>query len=505
MITLRELGPDGLKALHQKQAKADGDRYSGGIDSRKANFGERLRIDAEDHRDLIAVRVRKVHQSFEIREEIVKHVGIGRNVLLRVVNAIAVAYDTPPIRELRDVPEEQKRKLLDAYRTAETDTTAPTWGRYAFLCNVVHVLPRIERDLGLQWVTVLPDAADVIWDPQGERDPSILMYACHDLGAARVAVDSERWWWLDKQWKVIADEEHGIGMRPWAEFRVAPRKPGDYWARSVGRNLVDATLDVGRIAAQMAWTRRTAGRKQVVIGEGENSPIIPGQVLGGELPAYVPHDATFDVKDTIVSPDDFLKDIAAVFEDVAESYGLPAGAIDPSQGSMSDAGNGPRIHERLVKSRLSQTKHLGLGETQLAIRTSALLTKNGRLSVTAEQARASFRLRWAPASYADTPKAQAEAAVAFMSNGLASSDSVAFHQLQNPGLTFEEALEEVLHHIETQAKINDIQASRNLPSDASKRGETLPQVQGRIGGQASAAKRSSDDEQDDEEKAEYDA
>jgi hypothetical protein len=511
MITLRDIGPDGLKALREKQAQAEAEKFAGGAVARKSGFDARLQIDAENHRAMIEARVRKVHESKEIADQISKHVGIGRNVLLRVVNAVAVAYDTPPIREVRDVPEEQKRKLLQAYREAETNSTAPNWGRYAFLCNVVHVLPRIEADRGLQWVTVLPHEADVLWDPDGERDPSILVYTCNDLGASFVAVDAERWWWLDDQGEVIDEEEHQIGMRPWAEFRVAPRKPGDYWARNVGRNLVDATLNVGRISAHMDWIRRTAARKTSAMFVGENDEIPPGQVLQGEAPVIVRGDgSSFQVYDTIVSPAEFLADIAAIFEDVAEHYGLPVTAIDPSQGSTSDAANvfgpaGPRVHERLVKLRNSQTQQLGHGETQLAIRTAALLTANGRLNVKADQARDGFRLRWAPATYADTPKAQAEAAGALMSNGLASTDPVAFHQSQNPGMTFEEAREDVLRHIEVSAEIHDIQASRNLPSDPAKLGETLPQMQGRIGGQMAAANRLPDGEHDDEEKAEYDA
>jgi hypothetical protein len=499
MITLADIGPAGLKRLLDAQWSAEGELFPGGAKARKAEFQTRLKIDTERHRQLIVGRIHRLFKSKDIATDVAEHADTRRNVLKRVVDRVATPYETPPIREIRDIPEAEQRRFLEAYRDADTDTTAATWSRYAFLCNVVHVIPRIEGDRGLQWVTVLPHEADVVFDPVGERDPSILIFGCTDHGARNVAVDSERWWWLSKDWEVIDEEEHGIGCTPWAEFRVAPRQPGDYWCRGAGHSLVDGALQVGLISAQMEWARRTHAIHLLTLAIGTNDETPPGQTQQGETAFITRGDNTrFDVHDTIVAVDEFVKHIASIVEDLAESYGLPATEIDPSSGSTSDAANvfgpaGPRNYERLAKLRTSMLTHLRRGETQAAIRASALLASTNRLTATPETVKRGFRVSWLPPTYADTPKSQVDTAVAQMALG--ATNPIAFYQSQNPGLTEMEAREQVLRNIQIRAEIHEIQASRNLPSDPAKDGETLPQKQGRIGGQTAAANRSSDDEQ----------
>jgi hypothetical protein len=502
MITLAAIEPLGLKTLLQAQWKAEAETFPGGHEARKAEFDKRLRIDAERHLPLIHTRICELYNDADTAADVCKHADTRHNSLKRIADRVATPYETPPFREIREVADDQQRAFLDAYRDANTDTIAATWSRYAFLCNVVHVLPRWEGEPGeLCWVTVLPHKADVVWDPRGERDPSILVYECSDLGAHWVAVDRERWWWLSKNWEIVCEEPHPIGLTPWAEFRVAPRQPGDYWCRGAGHALVDGTLQIGAIAAGMEWVRRTSARKLITISAGENDEKPPpGQTIGSELPFVMPAQGTLNVHDTVVTVDDFVKHIEAVDEDLAEAYGLPVSEIDASRLVQESAA--AKSFERLVKLRNSMLTHLRPAERQLAVRTGALLSASGRLSgVTTDQIKRGFRVSWPPLTFADTPKSQVETAQAEI--GLAQTNIVAAYQAKNPGLTFEEAKAEVDRNIKIRGEYNDILAARNLPGDPRRDGESLPQAQGRVGGQTAAANRSSDDEQDEE--AEYDA
>jgi hypothetical protein len=512
MITLEQLQPDGLKRLLEKQWSEEGQKFKGGAKRRKDEFDTRLCIDTEQHRHLIVSRIFRLFKSADIAAAVAEHADTRRNIAKRVIDRIATPYETPPIRELQGLPEATQLQFLDAYREAETDTTAATWSRYAALCNVVHVIPRIESDDlddgALRWVTVLPHEADVLFDPKGERDPSILVYTCHDQGARWVAVDREWWWWLSKDWQVLGREPtNSLGLTPWAEFRVAPRQPGDYWNRGAGRNLVDGSLQVGLVSAQMEWVRRTHANKMITLALGQNDETPPGQVMQGEAPVITRGDNTrFTVHDTIVSVDEFEKHIASIVADIAEAYGLPATEIDPAPASTSDAANvfgpaGPRVFERITKLRTSMLTHLRRAETRLAITTGAVLSETGRLrGATPQQIKKAFKVSWLPPTFADTPKSQIDTANAGIDIG--TTNAVAFYQQQNPGTTFAEAEAAVMRNFEIRAKLNDFQASRNLPRDPRDDAKTLAQLQGRIGGQRSAETRSSDDDQSGDE---YDA
>ena len=78
---------------------------------------------------------------------------------------------------------------------------------------------------------------------------------------------------------------------------------------------------------------------------------------------------------------------------------------------------------------------------------------------------------------------------------IGATDPVVFYQSQNPGLTFDEAAAAVQRHIEVRAQINEFQAQRNMPSDPAHDGQSLAQMQGRIGGNTAAANSSPDGEQ----------
>lgn len=490
MITLAQIGPN-LKATYEAAMRAEGEAIKGGASARKAEFVERLKIDQQKHADLIRRRIRQLYQTTEIAELICNHVDTRRNVLRRVAAALAVAYDTPPTREVAGASTEEQRGMSDAYREAHTATEAESWGRYAVICNVVHVLPRIVGNPGrLQWVTVLPHACDVLFDPNGEVDPSILIYDTNEIGARRIAVDSERWVWLDKNWNVIHHEEHGLGMTPWAEFRVAPRGIGDYWARGMGHDLVDATLEAGRIAAHMAWTRKNNSQKLLIWNkDNPDSEIPPGQ--SDATKGIVVRNVGVNVYDTEVSPESFQSELDNLLEEAAEAYGLDVGEIDPSRGAEMS----PRRFERLVKERNRQIKHLVAAETKLAVVTSKLLRRANRPAPDPDMVSTEFRVRFAPATYADHPKAQVETAQKLMEVG--ATDPYEFYQQLNPGLTYEEAREEVLQHLDARGEFNDILATRNMSSDPSTDVDSLPQAQGRIGGRMSAETRNNPAPSDD--------
>jgi hypothetical protein len=358
--------------------------------------------------------------------------------------------------------------------------------------NVVHVLPRYELD-GLTWVTVLPHAADVVWDPAGEQRPSILIYDTTSRGAARVAIDGEQWWWLSDSWELIASEPHGMGPRPWAEFRTKSPPQDDYWDRGEGQSLVDGTLELGRISAHMAWARKIHSKNAAFVVVGSTDELPPGQVLNGEDMLFARGDnIQLGTLDMILPVGDFRDEINEVIEDVSEHEGVPMSIVAMDAGSGGKYEITPAAYEALAKVRNRQIKHLEMAELRLARSASAELRRVGQPdSVSDEAIRDGFRVRYARLTYADHPSQRVATAKEQFRVG--ASDPYEFYQDENPGLTRAEAKTEVDAHVEAWAEFNDVVASRNISLSGDGGLSTLPEKQGMIGGLTRAANESPPD------------
>lgn len=490
MITLRQLGPQGLRRLLEYQRAQEDMHFEGGWSARRAGFAARMLIDHERHRHLILQRIAQVYETAEARYAIGKHVDRRRNLLKKMADRVAIAYEQPPSREVKGVAEYRQRAFLAAYKEARTSLEAVAWGRDAWIANVVHVLPRIE-DGKLQWVTIRPHAAEVIFDPAGEAKPSILLYETRSRGATMVAVDGERWWWLTEAFEVVADEEHAMGPRPWGEFRTAQPPEDDYWDRGRGQQLVDATLEIARISAHMAWARKHQSKMAAYLVVGSDDKLPPGQMLNGEDPLFVRGDSvTIGALNLIVPVKDFEDEMRLIARDAAEAVGAPYHDSDSDPGPTS-----PRDQAQLVKARNAQIKYLKLGEEQVARSAAAELTRvshPGALDpeVVAER----FRIDYAPLTFADHPLARVETAKAEGSVGWTSEFRSYAREHQ---VTLEQAREEVMAHLEQRAEFLDLVTTRNLPADGND-GATLPERQGQIGGRMSADMNPNPSDEDNE-------
>lgn len=506
MLLLSEIGPLGLRDRlrsandgHEVVGLASQVRVGANL-SRKAAFDARLRVENNEHVDILRAYVARFFSEPDIRNEVLKHVDSSRNLQRRATNAIAIAYNVPPRRTLRGVPDDQQRVFADAYRELRIDTEAETWNRLAFACSVVHVIPRLVAG-EIELMTVLPHAADVLFD-KGERKPSILAFSCESKGGVVLcAVDSERFWWLDKDFKVVADELHGMGRRPWVTWRFEDAKHADYWNVGSGQALYDATLKLARVAAHYSWVRLGNAKKMTHIHLGQNVEAPESQSLQTNAPVVTRGDgaSAINVHDTIVSPDTFLAEMREIAETALEEYGLPVTTVDFSQRSNDDAPNaygpaGVRQHDALAKVRAKQVKQFEHSEQELATRIAVLLRKLGRFNVDEKTVRSAFRVQFAPLSFADTPKAKIEAAMLQIELGQTNVYEV--YQADNPGMTEDEAREAVLHNVEVRAEHLKHLIEHNVSIDPAADGKTVAQLNGMIGGVKSGESRSQGDHSD---------
>jgi len=513
MLRLKDLGTDGLRRLLEQQQREEMEALdqsytdikpgtvgeatrNGSAMSRKNNARARMLVDAQRHRHLIEAHICRMYSTPEIRAGILAHVSVLKNLQRQVTNAIAVAYSRPPSRVFKDVDETEARKFATAYREAGTDELAEQWNRQSFFLGVVHVLPRYEQDEQgggrLTWVTVLPDCADVLFDPKGEKDPSVLVYETTGHGAVRVAVDSERWWWLNERWEVVREEEHNMNMRPWVVFRWEQPPSFDYWNRGQAQDIYEATLEMGRLLAHMRWVRKNYSKKTETLHLGQNVKAPPGQNMGAIEPIVTIGDGDheFEVHDTAVPPDAFIVEMRELTEAVLEGHGLPANVVDFNTASTQDASNAfapakLNKHEALVKVRDKSVKMYKRAELELAVRAVAVLRAHGQSQLTEQQVRESLSILFASLSFADTPVARMASAKAQQS--MMQTNPIALYQAENPGATTEEARAAVLENIRIIAELNAELVSYNMTIDADKGLMTTAQINGMIGGELSAA------------------
>jgi len=499
MFLLSQLGPEGLKAelerarreeslglesISQGQEGLASQIRHGGNYSRKAKAKAKLLVDAQQHKPLIEAHVAKNYDSPTIRNEILRHVDTGRNLQRQVTQRVAVAYSRPPSRTLKGIDPAQSAIFFQEYKKAKTDTLAEMWGRYAFFLSVVHVIPRYERGQ-LRWVTLTPDQCDVLIDhASGDSDPSILVYETQAHGACLVAVDSERWVWYSKDWKVINEETHGAGCAPWVAFRWQAPPVADYWDRGAGQDLLDATLEIGRVAAQMKWTRKNWAKKVMTLAKGTNVAMPENQNLSANQPIMGVGDGTFalEVHDTIVPVGEFLAEMTEITNSLLEAYGLYSSqetqSIEERRGVKSEA---------LIKLRNQQVKHFDESEMEMAVRAAAVLRANGIVQLTEEEIRQSFRCQFAALTDSDTPKQRVDNAMALMS--MNETNPVEFYMAENPGVTEAEALERVEENVRVRAQINGMLVAYNLSADPAEDAMTVSQLNGKAGGQASGVVR----------------
>ena len=462
---------------------------------RRADAQSRLKIDREDFRELVEARIDEVYELSAIRRKVKRFVTTAINPLQMIADRIAVAYRVPPTRSL--VGDATASDVFSRLmRETKIATRAKQWGRYAFITNVCHVIPwpvmsESGGDVSIRYVTVTADVSDVGIGSNPES-PDVIWYdipeGLPDLPQARtVFLDSDAWHYLDGHGELLRSFQHGLGIAPFSTFRVRPMPHGDYWDRHRGRRLVDATLDVGRLVAAMGYVRKDQNKKLMALFSDRLDDAVPNeQALQPEHPivaSAAPADVSFQVHDLTTSTSAFTDEINFHLEALSDSFGVPLFVLDPSAGNLAgtEMERSARAFSALSELRDQQVEMLRESEADLAYKTALIAQQFGHpLAVDPELVRETYEVRFAPLTFITHPRER----MAYYTEaiGLGLLDQAAAYQHEHPELTVEEAEARVMEHAERRARINDFQASRNMPTDPSRDGDTLAALQGAQGG-----------------------
>lgn len=481
MITVSEIG--GIEELRKLVDASD----SLSNKARKVAFARRLAVDDGEHAPLIRARIAEAYETPVAREAIGKHVSTDRNVQRQIIDAVATPYNIAAVRTLRGATPEQLASWRAIYRAAKVDAHMEAVGRYAVLCNVVHVLPRFEAE-GVRLVVVLPHCCDAVFDPRGgDEKPSVLVYESKSNGADLVAVDADAWRWIavkpGGRWVELAVEPHGLGRRPWAAFRSRASSPGKYWSEGHGQELTEGTIDIARIAAHMAWVRKIRAMRTVVMRVGSEDELPSYQSANGETPVLLRGGSAvgMEVLDPETDPTNFLADIAGKTSALTSGFGLnPSGSADHAIDAKLNV-------DALAKHRAKQIKHYTSAELELAELLAVLGEQNGLVDLRGLDVAEAFSVRFAPMVSGESLAERVATAKELQKQG--ATNPYRFYQELHPELTDDEARAEVDENVEAIAEFTNMLVTRGLAVGDGSQLETLSQQQGRLGGQLSAQTR----------------
>jgi hypothetical protein len=513
VITLAELGPEGLRRAIEEQDRQERETFFGqastdinaplpgplgfgGAVPRKQDAALRVRIDQERHRDDIIAEVWRLYSTKAGRESVGKHVDVQRNVLQRTANALSVVYEREPVRKAGS------KRMEKAWRESVIDRgkynlRAEGWARYALITNVVHVIPMIVDGV-VKYEAILPHAADVVFDA-GDSDPSILVYMSSGAGWVRVAVDNERFWYFDQSWRLVDEVVHGYRgpdgkpMQPWTEWRTGSRlDTTDYWQRGKGQQLVSATLKVGVVNAAKSAARQHGNAKQKVLSANQvMDDVAPGQVLTSEHALMLSHAAKLEAVDLIVPVEEFIRDMDEMFGEIAESFGVPVGVIDTSKASS----DGYAEFVAVAKTRQQQAKYLHWADIETSMKTAIIMRAEGHpatFSIDPARFAKTFSIKFQAHTFGERLSDRLKGYEAGMGLGL--MDQVTARMLENPDEDAATAEREVRATIKRRNEFSNLLAKHNLAGDAGQDGDNIAQLQGRLGGQAQPSDPDGDDE-----------
>ena len=460
----------------------------GGAYTRKSDAALRWRIENELHKPDIRAEVYRVYETLGGAQATAKHAKITRNVLRMVAGRLVSVYERPPTRQIVG------KKRATAWRETvlgegKFDLQAGEWARAAFIYNVIHVIPKVLGETRatkrLTYEAILPHSSDVVF-AAGERDPSILVYLSDGDGFCRVAVDNERFVYMDPDWKIVDEFRHGYllngqPMQPWTPWRVRTRLDSeDYWQRGEGRQLVEATLSVGVIAARMAYTRKNNSSKLTTLtAENLKTDVPPGQKMSPERPLMLKQ-AEFQVHNLVVEVGPFQDEIDSETEDIAEAYSVHSGVIDRSKSVDSWAD-----HTAVARVRDKMIPHVLASDIETSIKTAVILRADGHSAgavLDPVKVAKSISVKFQALSFQANPKDRWDSYTKEGSLGLA--DLVTWRMREHPEEDETTATANSWKVLKRRAEFQGFMAERNITADAGQDGENLAQRQGRVGGSA---------------------
>lgn len=463
---------------------------------RRKSAQARIDIAKNDYSPLVYDRIVDLWETKSIQDEIKKHAKMTPlNAMNNITQAVTTAYNVPPNRTLLEQPEDVNNKFSALLEEGMITIAAKQWLEMAFITNVVIVVPTIKQlPLGpkLIWDLHLPNNTEIIPQLNDPTQPAIMGTMYGDLVCV---LDSDAWFYYDKEYKEVGRVEHGLEQFPGTAIRIASPM-GDFWDETRGNNVVAATIDLARLYAELSWIRKSQSRKiPVVIAEDLAEDVPVGQVFHPEQPFEAqtkdPQNFKFEIKDFDTSVDEFIKHSNYCYAQIAESFGIHSTTVDLDssvQGAENTTGLGQAVqHSKLAEIREDHIQWLRMAEKDLMYKTARMAEKfDHPLKVDPAMVKDTYNVVWGPLSFVDHPQTKVTYQRDRIALGVMSPVDIVLED--HPNWSREQAMKWIEQIIEEKSVVAKFHAEHNLASDQVDANMDIAQKQGQQGGLATKPK-----------------
>ncbi len=456
---------------------------------RRTAARRKLLLYTETHLGMVKARIEDRFANRKLSDDVSLFASRSPNLFKAVVDAIAVAYGKGCQRELRGFGESVTKAFAEILRESGISAKANGLNARAWGLGPTIVSPHIDTRKRLALDVITPDSYDVRLD--GPYVEAVLWR----VGSTWIELDASEWRYYSDRGELEKTVPHAVGLCPAVPF-AAMDQSNDWWCSNEHLGLVDASLDAAYKMALGLYNRQVSGNKLLVIqGNIEDTP--PGQTLGHPaLPLFLkgsPSETDVKLIDRNMPAADHLGEISAIIALAVSVYGISPSEI--SGAPNNDWGTlGVSIRsERLGALRDKQVPFLRASELELwplvcdLIRGSA--HKHAKILPPGDEVREALRVSFPDLAPPDDVLKRIEAMQAGLPFGLSSPAD--WLLASRPELTRSEAEELLQSNLKTYLDTIEPLVNRNIPGQTPEANgaQTLPQQQGRQGGQISGQVR----------------
>lgn len=329
--TVRRLDDDGLHRAIHRWHPASRDETP-----RRQEIRKRIDLFKDRGRKHFEEAIKNVYRNPKSQEWRLKLVEYAefQNVTKRVIREISTVYSEPAKRTVSGGSE----KYIEFQEQVRYDNKLRAVNQYGNLTNDLLVWPVVKDDVPEMRV-VTQDRMTVIPDPFNPLRPvmyvvdqipnglEIRVTDLHYLGMTEF-----EWVFLDKDWRVIKTEEHGLGQMPallW--HRQEPDETILDW--SSGKDLTSAHLAVALLNTMMI--KHQKGGTRIPYATGDTSSVARGQTMDEEALLELGDGVSLNTLDLGADPASYIDATRAVIKQIAANYGIPESVFDLSYQATS--------------------------------------------------------------------------------------------------------------------------------------------------------------------------
>lgn len=389
------------------------------------------------------------------------------NPLKRVVNELSTVYADPAKRIVEG--EENDKKYQAVLEAVCMDEQMLQISRLLNLHRAILVrcrvrqLPDDTREPVIDWAT--PAHARAVLHP---NDPTLVVgwLIRTSMRPARDQVNVPSWvLWTDHERLQLREDmspivesylEHGLGRNPWVAVTVNPPGPG-FWPGEEGEDLVAAAVAMWVQSLLMLKESKSATNIPVIQGDGTMTA--RGQAADSESPIELADGQSVTTVDMSMDLGMWQQASDHILGHVAQNYGMSAALVNNQGVQSAEAREALRIPLRELRKH-QQVPLRRLERSLATVMVAVLKSDLPEMAFSVDGWRIEF-------GEAQTPLSRREEIDVFTkARGAALDNTVAFIQRQRPGMTWEQATEEMVKNIEVETHRNELMRPLMMVSGA---------------------------------------